>query len=144
MSKNPQNQSPAPQAEIANIRTAAAVLPGVTYAGIKYVNLTDHPIHIRIGNEQMVKFPPSGTVARVQYNKSQREAQGLQIYKLRKPVIVGLPEPADDVVLLVSAQVRAQLTADDMVREDVLSPYMITPIVGADGREVRCATALAC
>jgi hypothetical protein len=131
-----------PAATVTRINQAAPVLSGVQYEGLKYVNLTDHEINLRVGNDQMVSFPPSGTVARVIYDREQTSQAGINMYALRNPVITGLPEPDAGVVLLVSAQVRAQLTADHQIRSDVLSPYAITP-VQIGGRGMKCATALA-
>jgi len=81
----------------------------------RVVNLTPHVVRLNDGTE----YPPSGTVARVSTKYVQiRKLGSIPIYKTDFGNIVGLPEPEDGVIYVVSGMI-ASATPD---RDDVVSP----------------------
>jgi len=87
------------------------------------VNLTPHPIVIRLGVDEKsdVTFPPAGVVARVteKANKPTRNhIFGFPVAgKAAFDEVVNLPEPKEGVIYIVSG-----LVAQNVSRSDVFSP----------------------
>ena len=84
------------------------------YDGINLVNLTSHPIDIVDGNTRLT-ISPSGIVARV---VSGLKELGDGFYTRRWGDVIGLPEPKDDTIYIVSAMVAGRVPD----RTDVASP----------------------
>lgn len=101
---------------------------------MKYVNLTPHEINIyaavvdaKTGKDTSestlsLTVPPSGEIARVavkpRYHMTLPKPAEVVLYKQVVGEVVGLPEPATDTILIVSAQVRLAVPH----RHDVASP----------------------
>ena len=87
------------------------------------VNLTPHPITIRLGNDAKsdVTFAPSGTIARVAektVKPTRNEVFGFPVAgKTVFEAVVNLPEPKEGVIYIVSGVVAANVS-----RPDVFSP----------------------
>lgn len=114
--------------------------------GIKFVNLTGHEINLG----DMVIIPGCGKPTRI-LNERIRDGEVLlpvtgdliPIYKFDPLAqIVGLPNPEEGTIFIVSPMVRKELTVQGLARPDVVSPYAVE-IMNVDGKRVRCAKALA-
>ena len=76
------------------------------------INLTPHTINVNDGRS----FPPSGQVARVTVSHLQvGMVDGIAIYQPTYGELVGLPDPVDGTVYLVSGQVAAAAKRADVV-----------------------------
>jgi hypothetical protein len=97
-----------------------------------FVNLTPHALTIH-GEGCTLSLPASGTVARCA-TVSERVAtlNGIPLARTTYGEVVGLPEPSDDTIYIVSALVRAAVPT----REDVASPGEL--VRGADGQPTGC------
>jgi hypothetical protein len=90
------------------------------------VNLTGHPLRLTDG-QSIVTIPPVGRVRVVSASRHSGdvEIEGLDrplpLTKLTASEVVGLPEPADGVIYVVSGMVAAQVPE----REDVVAPGRI-------------------
>lgn len=114
----------------------------------KLVNLTPHPVTLRVGDKD-VTMPPSGQVARV---AAREDVVGdLEVEGLRVPVVFrtlgeveGLPEPEDGTAYLVSALVLEALAKAGTPRADVFAPDTgASAVRDAQGRIV-AVTRLVC
>jgi len=84
----------------------------------KIVNLTPHPIRVKIDDETEVVFPPSGTIPRVETIETpSEEIDGIPTVTRKLGQVVGLPDPQKGVFFLVSSLV---FEASD--RSDLLCP----------------------
>ena len=88
------------------------------------VNLTPHDIVVVVDNDdevEMVRIPPSGTVARVRAEqKKVSEVNGIPVVRTEFNEITGLPEPRKDVIYIASTLVAQ--AANKQGRLDVVSP----------------------
>ena len=86
---------------------------------MKFVNLTQHNLTIVFENGDDLVLPASGEVARVTFSTQQvDEIDGIPIFKtVYEPEVVGLPEPEDGTIFVVSS-----LAAQTVKRPDVLAP----------------------
>lgn len=93
---------------------------------VSFMNLTPHDVKIVVAEGQEVVIKPSGAIARcteVPMNKSETRTvvfNGAAI-TLRKQVwsdVVGLPDPQDGVLYIVSGIVRDRVKRDDVVAPD--------------------------
>ena len=109
---------------------------------VRFVNLCPHPIHLVGDNGAVVTFAESGTVARVNIRKENRQmkvqiAPGIFLDMLVQEVVqeevVNLPEPEEGVIYLVSSYV-AQYFAGQ--REDLLCPNTDSTAVKDDSGKV--------
>lgn len=92
------------------------VLPVVA---VTVLNLTPHALNVHDLNGSVTTFPPSGTVARCSSTTTQvGEANGFPLFSTTFGEVVGLPDPQDNVLLVVSALVRQAVPN----RKDVASP----------------------
>jgi len=83
---------------------------------MKFVNLTPHAINEKISGQT---FAPSGSVARVATGKEYRgDFEGIPTYRTTYGKVVGLPQPQDGVVYIVSGMVLAAISG----RNDVFAP----------------------
>jgi len=85
-----------------------------------FVNLTPHPIVIRLNDGSDLSFPPSGKVARVDEEPAHNlgNVNGIPILSRTKfGEVVDLPEPVEGVGYIVSG-----LVAGQVYRSDVFSP----------------------
>lgn len=100
---------------------------------MKFVNLTQHDLTIVLENGDDLVLHASGEVARVAFSTQQvDEIDGIPIYKtIYEPEIVGLPEPQDGTIFVVSS-----LTAQTIKRPDVLAP---TKLIRDDDGQVVAA-----
>jgi hypothetical protein len=119
---------------------------GESEVGCKFVNLTGHEINLG----DMVIIPGSGKPTRI-LNERIRDGEVLlpvtgdliPIYKFDSLAqIVGLPDPEEGTIFIVSPMVRKELTVQGLARPDVVSPYAVE-IKTVKGKRVRCAKALA-
>ena len=97
---------------------------------MKLINLTPHTISIRTGDCITHDFPPSGDVARVETTPGELVAEPalheMGVHTARVPIysapsrdsVIGLPQPAEGVVYIVSTMVAAAVPD----RPDVVSP----------------------
>ncbi len=84
---------------------------------MNFINLTPHDIVVAVGDDRRV-FPPSGSVARVTTTPQLvATLDGIPVSVTSFGDVVGLPDAADGVTLIVSA-----LVADRVRRADVVSP----------------------
>jgi hypothetical protein len=84
-----------------------------------FTNLTPHALNVRKADGTFLELPPSGTVARRSVERVVvGEIDGITVYASKFGPLVGLPEPTDGTVYIVSA-LAAQACAD---RHDVLVP----------------------
>jgi hypothetical protein len=84
-----------------------------------FTNLTPHALNVRKADGTFLELPPSGTVARRSVERVVvGEIDGITVYASKFGPLVGLPEPTDGTVYIVSA-LAAQACAD---RTDVLVP----------------------
>lgn len=101
------------------------------------VNLTPHTINI-INGDQNVAIPPSGAIARV--SSSTEQVGEVEVTGMSIPVtvskfgdVVGLPEPTEGTIFVVSGMVAGQVS-----REDVFSPG--EQVRNSDGVVIGCKT----
>ena len=100
---------------------------------MKFANLTQHDLNIVLENGDGLILPASGEVARVTFSTQQvDEVDGIPIYKtIYEPEIIGLPEPEDGTIFIVSS-----LAAQTAKRQDVLAP---TKLIRDDDGQVVAA-----
>lgn len=100
---------------------------------MKFVNLTQHNLTIVFENGDDLVLPASGEVARVTFSTQQvDEIDGIPIFKtVYEPEVVGLPEPEDGTIFVVSS-----LAAQTVKRPDVLAP---TKLIRDDDGQVIAA-----
>lgn len=100
---------------------------------MKFVNLTQHDLTIVLENGNGLVLPASGEVTRVTFSTQQvDEVDGIPIYKtIYEPEVVGLPEPQDGIIFVVSS-----LAAQTVKRPDVLAP---TKLIRDDDGQVIAA-----
>ena len=100
---------------------------------MKFVNLTQHDLTIVLESGDGLVLPASGEVARVTFSTQQvDEVAGIPIYKtIYEPEVVGLPEPEDGTIFIVSS-----LAAQTVKRSDVLAP---TKLIRDDDGQVIAA-----
>lgn len=100
---------------------------------MKFVNLTQHDLTIVLENGDDLVLHASGEVARVTFSTQQvNEIDGIPIYKtIYEPEVVGLPEPQDGTIFIVSS-----LAAQTVKRPDVLAP---TKLIRDDDGQVVAA-----
>lgn len=90
---------------------------------MNYINVTPHIVRLNNGEE----FAPSGMVARV--SSSYREVNP-EMYRVEFGEIVGLPEPKDGTMYIVSGMVASATN-----RTDVVSPATGHPdVIRKDGQ----------
>lgn len=114
---------------------------------ITFVNLTGHDVNL--GDRIIV--PKETRPARV-LNARVRDGsllldegtgESIPIYKFDPTSqIVGLPDPEQGVVFIVSPMVRKELTTRGIDRPDVFSPYAVE-VRRVNGERMKCAKALA-
>lgn len=100
---------------------------------MKFVNLTQHDLIIAFENGDSLVLPASGEVARVTFSTQQVDRiDGIPIYKtIYEPEVVGLPEPEDGTIFIVSS-----MAAQTVRRHDVLAP---TKLIRDDDGQVIAA-----
>jgi hypothetical protein len=93
---------------------------------IQFINLTSHPIHLVGDNGAVLTFATSGTIARVNIIRTNKQlrtqiAAGIfvemTVQEVEHAELLNLPEPTEGVIYLVSSYV-AQYTK----RPDVMCP----------------------
>ena len=95
-----------------------------------FVNLTPHAINI-VG-KKTTTIPTSGTVVRVSMTRTTVSTDGnIPITRVVYGPVVGLPEPADDTVFIVSGLVRV-----GNGRPDLASPGQLVRDI--DGKVMGC------
>lgn len=104
---------------------------------MKFVNLTLHNLTLIFDNGDEMVLPASGEVARVTFSTQQVDKlDGIPVYAtIYNPEVVGLPEPEDDTIYVVSS-----LAAQTAKRPDVLAP---TKLIRNDEGQVVAAEGLA-
>lgn len=107
-----------------------------------YCNLTPHPLYIRTTDGDFVTIDPDPRgVARVIYDRLPPEQVRIDGHEISVAVagapreIVGLPEPEEDVVLIVA---KAVADAAPAYRGDIVSPGRLIrdedgTVIGCDG-----------
>jgi hypothetical protein len=114
---------------------------------ITFVNLTGHDVNL--GDRILV--PKETKPARILNARvhdgslllDEGTGESIPIYKFDPASqIVGLPDPEEGVVFIVSPMVRKELTARGIGRPDVVSPYAVE-IRQVNGERMKCAKALA-
>jgi hypothetical protein len=114
---------------------------------IRFVNLAGHDVNL--GNR--ISIPKETKPARILNERvrdgalllDERTGESIPIYKFDPgSQIVGLPDPEEGVVFIVSPMVRKELTTQRIDRPDVVSPYAVE-VRRANGERVQCAKALA-
>jgi hypothetical protein len=105
---------------------------GVTYAGVRFVNLTPHPITIYITESEKLTIPPSGVVARVSAREEKVGSIGdIPIVKTTFGQVEGLPAPQPGVIYIASLLVLQALRAAGIQRDDILAPNTSPSPLGA-------------
>ncbi|NNV07148.1 hypothetical protein ETC03_12230 [Geobacillus sp. MMMUD3] len=91
---------------------------------MKFVNLTPHVLNIvRDDGSIALSVPPSGTVARVTTQQTVVcQLAGVDVVRTVFGDVVGLPDPQDGVVYVVSTLVLQALSASGVDRSDVVAP----------------------
>jgi len=114
---------------------------------INFVNLTGHDVYI--GNKVVVSHDAkpvrllNGRVLDGEMVIDEKNNVAIPIYKFNSETqIVGLPEPQEGTMIIVSAMVRKHLTTFGYKRSDVVSPYAIQTKT-INGEKIQCANALA-
>jgi hypothetical protein len=93
---------------------------------MNFVNLTKHPV--KVGGKLV---PPSGDVARVVLERKlmgkldNAEVPVYKLGRLSEGAIVGIPDPENETIYIVSAMVRIALTEQGIERSDVQSSYNV-------------------
>ena len=107
-----------------------------------YRNLTPHPLYIKTADGDFVVIPPDERgAARVVYDRLPPEQTNIAGHEVQISVagspreIVGLPEPEEDVVLIVA---KAVADAAPAYRGDIVSPGRLIrdedgTVIGCDG-----------
>lgn len=92
-----------------------------------FINLTSHPITDVVAG---LVVPPTGQMARVtttqklvQHVKPPNSDKPVAIYRTDYGEIVGLPEPKEGCVYIVSAPIINALKEQGIERNDVVAPY---------------------
>ena len=114
---------------------------------INFVNLTGHDV--RLGSKVLVPTETkparllNGRILEGKLVIDEKGHETIPIYRFNcETQIVGLPEPEEGTLIIVSPMVRKYLTTIGRQRPDVLSPYAIeTKLI--NGERVQCANALA-
>jgi len=114
---------------------------------IRFVNLTGHDVNLG----DRIILPKETKPARI-INERVRDGallldectgESIPIYKFDSgSQIVGLPDPEEGAVFIVSPMVRKELTTQGIDRPDVVSPYAVE-VRRVNGEKVQCAKALA-
>lgn len=101
---------------------------------MKLVNVTQHEIVIRTGEDEYIVLPPSGQVARLAVDQAVTGyVNGIPVAVTVFGNLTGLPDPEDGVIYVASTMVAQ--AASYAGRDDVLSPDTgPTAIKGEDGR----------
>jgi len=95
-----------------------------TVTRTKFINLCPHPIHLVGENGAVVTFAESGTVARVDIRKTKKQvtvevAEGvylnMEVTEVEHAEVVGLPEPQEGVIYLVSSYVAQYTKRPDCI-----------------------------
>lgn len=114
---------------------------------IRFVNLTGHDVNLG----DRIILPKETKPARIINERvrdgafllDERTGESIPIYKFEPgSQIVGLPEPEDGAIFIVSPMVRKELTTQGIDRPDVVSPYAVE-VRRVNGENVQCAKALA-
>lgn len=97
------------------------------------VNLTPHRLNIQDLTGDFIVVEPNETVARVKVSFEETTVldPGVQVYKATYGKVIGLPEPKDGVIYVVSG-----LVASASPRSDVFSPGDL--IRDAEGKPIGC------
>lgn len=104
-----------------------------TLNATQVLNLTPHALNIHSLDGSVKTLPPSGQVARCSSTTTQvGEFDGLPLFSTTFGDVVGLPDPQDGVLMVVSALVRQAVPH----RKDVVSPGEL--VRDADGNPVGC------
>ena len=113
----------------------------------KFINLTGHDI--RLGTKVLISTEPkparllNGRVLDGELIIDEKDYETIPIYRFNcETQIVGLPEPEEGTLIIVSPMMRKYLTMIGHQRSDVVSPYAIETKV-INGERVQCANALA-
>lgn len=86
---------------------------------MQYINLTPHPIVVRLSRNNRIVIPETKQVARVKFATTYLDTiNGIPIHERMVTAINALPKPRKDVLYIVSAML--QENAED--RTDLLSP----------------------
>jgi len=114
---------------------------------IRFINLTGHDVFI--GSKIVVAADAkpvrllNGRVLDGEMVIDKKNTLSIPIYKFNSETqIVGLPDPEESTMIIVSAMVRKHLTTLGYSRADVVSPYAIETKT-INGEKVQCANALA-
>lgn len=87
-----------------------------------FVNLTPHPITIKMADGGTMRVPASGTVARVLARESHvRDVMGIPVIHRELLSVEGLPEPRDGAAYIVSSMVVEAILRHGG-RDDVFAP----------------------
>jgi len=90
---------------------------------VRFINLTQHSINVVRDGSVVLSIPPSGTVARVAtFQTVVCQLDGIDVVRTVFGDIVGLPDPQDGVVYVVSTLVLQALKASGVDRSDVVAP----------------------
>jgi hypothetical protein len=100
---------------------------------VNVINLTPDPINVADEEGNIIAtFPPSGDIARVFIGwQMSRELVGRPIIRIIYGGVFNIPEPADDVIYLVST-----IVAQAAKRPDVISPNTDHTAIRKDGQIV--------
>jgi len=92
--------------------------------GVRIINLTPHEVVVMSeDDEEIMRIPPSGQVARVEVKTEViGEINGIKVRKVVYGDIVGLPEPQENTIYVVSTLVLIALKDKGIHRDDVVSP----------------------
>jgi hypothetical protein len=101
--------------------------------GVELVNLTPHVINVQGVSGEVREIPPSGVVARVsESSEVVSEIEGIALFASVYGEVVGLPEPKEGSLFIVSALVKSAVQG----RSDVVSPGAL--VRDANGQPVGC------
>tara|TARA_Y100001937_G_scaffold117139_1_gene170050 strand:- start:15865 stop:16236 length:372 start_codon:yes stop_codon:yes gene_type:complete len=101
----------------------------------RIVNLTPHEVRF-VGEDDTWAVPSEG-IARVEttmYDTRELPVSGIQVTRMERGEVVGLPAPATGTIYIVSGMVREAVPH----RKDVFSPGAL--VRDEDGRVVACAS----
>jgi hypothetical protein len=114
---------------------------------MNFINLTGHDVHL--GSKVLVSSEPkpvrllNARVLDGELVVDEKNHEAIPIYRFHcETQIVGLPEPEEGTLIIVSPMVRKYLTTKGYQRSDVVSPYAIETKT-INGERVQCANALA-
>jgi len=123
------------------ISSSVPSITGFLINGQKLINLTAHSVNLLIDG-RVYEIPASGFQSRIFYDKTPAETKvGIPGFRLRKPIVNYIPDEQDNVMHIVSGEIRSELS-HFAEREDIVSPYSIAEVI-VDGKKIRCATHLA-